>query len=66
VLGRAKRAPLLCDGLPVAVHAEAGFQRFELVGVALAGRVDVLGFGDEPHVVAAGDSLLGEDVFVGI
>ena len=36
----------------------------ELFDVALAGGVDVLGFGDEAHVFAAGDAGLGEDSFV--
>jgi hypothetical protein len=62
-LNRPARQPQ--SDLPVAVHAEAGFQFFELIGVALAGRVDVLGFGNEAHVVAAGDALLAEDGFVG-
>ena len=51
--------------LPVAVHAEASLQFLELIGVALAGGVDVLGFCDESHVVAAGDALVAEDFFVG-
>ena len=50
--------------LPIAVHAEPHFQFFELFDVPLGCGVDVLGFGDEPHVVAARDAAIVEDLFV--
>ena len=44
-----------------AVHAQPGLQLFELLGVAVAGRVDVLGLGDELQLVVAADAALAED-----
>ena len=39
--------------LAIVVHAEAHFELFELLDEPLGGRVDVLGLGDELHVLAA-------------
>ena len=38
-----------------AVHAKAGLQLVELLCKAIAGRVDVFGFGDELQIVIATD-----------
>src|SRR5262245_9640450 len=50
--------------LAVLVHAEAELEFFELLGIALGGRVDVLGLGDELHVLATVEMAVDEDAFV--
>ena len=48
-----------------AVHAEAGFEFLEDASEVFAGGVDVLGLGDELHLVFTGDAVLAEDFFEG-
>ena len=48
----------------IVVHAEPHLKLFEFVDEPLGRRVDVLGFGDELHVLAAGDAAVDEDALV--